>query len=147
VACFLITTYAVTAPAEQESGDEKIKRTNAIAEKPAEWISPNEPARVEFNFGDIKAWLRSDGEWHVEGWVEHKGLLCGTYQVGIRFGSGNPLCRDVVWLTEPLYGTHQKQCNNAKMPHNGGDNNPDLIPDFKRVSCAEQLIKCTGTCK
>lgn len=148
IACLLITSYAVAAPAEQVSNsDEIIKRISAKAQKPSEWISPNEPARVEFNFGDFKALLRSDGEWHIEGWLQHTGLRCAIYQVGIRFGSGNPACTDVNWLTEPLFATHQRQCNNAKMPHSGGDNNSAIIPDFNRVTCAEQIIKCTGICK
>jgi hypothetical protein len=44
--------------------------------------------RKDFNFFSYKAWVKRGGEWHVEGPVSHKGLLCGTYELGMSFGVG-----------------------------------------------------------
>jgi len=43
-------------------------------------------ARLDFYYGDIRAWLLQDGNWHIEGSIRHRGALCGTYQLGIQFG-------------------------------------------------------------
>jgi hypothetical protein len=51
--------------------------------------------RKDFNFFSYKAWVKRGGEWHIEGPVTHKGLLCGTYELGMRFGVGKNGCTDV----------------------------------------------------
>jgi len=105
------------------------------------------PDRLDFNFGELRLWLRRTGEWHVEGEVSHRGLLCGTYEVGIRFGVGDPACANVSWLSSVRYVTSRKQCNSATVIHTGGDIQRELTGPFPSISCAERVIRCTGNCK
>jgi hypothetical protein len=103
--------------------------------------------RKDFNFYSYKAWVKRGGEWHIEGPVTHKGLLCGTYELGMRFGIGKNGCTDVEWITTDRYVTSQMQCNNATMNHQGSDIEPILASRFDEITCAERVIRCTGTCK
>ena len=105
------------------------------------------PERLDFNFGELRLWLRRTGEWHVEGEVAHRGLLCGNYEVGIRFGAGSPACANVSWLSGVRYATSRKQCNNATVIHSGGDIQRELAGPFPTITCAERVIRCTGNCK
>ncbi|HZP92277.1 MAG TPA: hypothetical protein VFB20_05265 [Burkholderiales bacterium] len=104
-------------------------------------------ARMDFYFGDIRAWLLEDGSWHIEGMVQHHSALCGEYELGIQFGVGSPGCANVQWLGEPDYGTYQIQCNNALVRHVGGGNSPIAAQNFKRINCGQRLIRCDGFCK
>ena len=147
----LLTNASLAAPLDQVplagSPGRDAGRKMAEARKSTQWTPKAEDARVDFNFGDITAWLRADGNWYIEGWVNHGALRCGTYQLGIRFGTGQPGCSNVTWLTEPRFVTRQRQCNNARMRHAGGDEDFSIKADFNRITCAERVIKCTGTCK
>ncbi|HBK19907.1 MAG TPA: hypothetical protein DDZ07_01145, partial [Cryomorphaceae bacterium] len=51
-------------------------------------LGGTQAARMDFNFGTVKAWLRDDGQWKIEGDVTHRSGLCGSYQLGIQFGTG-----------------------------------------------------------
>lgn len=105
------------------------------------------PERLDFNFGELRLWLRKTGAWQIEGEVSHRGLLCGTYEVGIRFGAGNPGCANVSWLSGVRYATSRRQCNNATVIHTGGDVQDELAAPFPTITCAERVIRCTGNCK
>jgi len=105
------------------------------------------PTQLNFSFSRAKVSLTPKGEWNVEASVSHRGLLCGEYAVGVRFGIGKPGCTKVVWLTEVDYVTSQRQCNNARLDHSGGDVQPRLADSFAEISCAERVIRCTGVCK
>lgn len=105
------------------------------------------PSRLDFNFGELRLWLTKTGEWQVEGEVSHRGLLCGTYEVGIRFGAGSPGCANVNWVSDVRYVTTRKQCNNATVIHTGGDIQRELTSPFPTITCAERVIRCTGNCK
>jgi hypothetical protein len=116
--------------------------------RPSSLYTPaGQPEKIEFNYGDIQAWMRGDGSWHIFGTVQHFGLRCGNYELGIRFGIGRPGCANVKWLTDTVYGGRQTQCNNASRNHEGGGNMPELKKEYMRVNCAERVIKCTGNCK
>lgn len=106
-------------------------------------------ARLDFDFreGESRAWLNQDGDLQVRGWIKHRGLLCATYRMGVRFGSGAPACQNVTWLTEPIYLTAQLQCNGARVSHLGSDNVPELAAQLDRITCAERVIHCTGNCR
>ena len=104
-------------------------------------------ARLDFFFGDIRAWLLQDGNWHIEGTVQHRGAFCGEYEVGIQFGIGNPGCSNVEWLGTPSYATKRRQCNNALLSHSGSDLDYAAAEAFDRINCAQRLIRCTGNCK
>lgn len=103
-------------------------------------------ARLDFLFGDIRAWLLQDGNWHIEGNIQHHGARCGTYSLGIQFGIGNPGCANVEWIGQPAYVTQRRQCNNALMNHTGGDQDSIAADEFERINCAQRLINCSGKC-
>lgn len=105
--------------------------------------------RLDFDFreGESRAWLNQDGDLQIQGWIKHRGLLCATYRMGLRFGSGAPACQNVTWLTEPIYLSSQLQCNNARVSHLGSDNLPELATKLDRITCAERVIHCTGNCR
>ena len=105
------------------------------------------PQQLDFNFGGSKASLSPKGEWTIEGSVAHRGLLCGEYSLGIRFGIGRPGCSNVAWLTDVTYATAQRQCNNATLQHSGGDVQAELADSFAQITCAERVIRCTGICQ
>jgi len=105
------------------------------------------PARIDFLFGDSRVSLGSDGAWTVSRDVSHHGLLCATYELGVRFGAGESGCNKVEWLGSVRYVTAQQQCNNATLYHSGGDQQPELAREFSRITCAEQVIRCSGNCK
>jgi hypothetical protein len=103
--------------------------------------------RKDFRFMDYAAWLKRDGTWHIEGPVRHRGLLCGTYELGMRFGVGNPDCTDVKWVSTDSFVTSQTQCNDAEMLHEGTDINAGLTDQFDAITCAERVVRCSGNCK
>ena len=84
--------------------------------------------RLDFDFrtGDSTAWLNADGDFHLQGWVPHRGLLCATDRMGVRFGIGAPGCLNVEWISDPVYVTSHFQCNGARVEHAGGDNVPAI---------------------
>ena len=105
--------------------------------------------RLDFDFraGDSTAWLNADGDFLLHGWVPHRGLLCATYRMGVRFGIGAPGCLNVEWISDPVYVTSQFQCNGARAEHTGGDNVPGIGGQIAAITCAERVIRCSGTCK
>jgi hypothetical protein len=105
--------------------------------------------RLDFDFraGESAAWLNGAGDFHVHGWIPHRGLLCATYRMGVRFGFGSPGCLNVEWLSEPVYVTSQYQCNGARVEHDGGDTVPEMGAWIAKITCAERVVRCSGSCK
>lgn len=105
--------------------------------------------RLDFDFraGEATAWLNADGDFHLHGWAQHRSLLCATYQMGVRFGIGAPGCLNVEWISDPVYVTSQFQCNGARVEHDGGGGAPDIGAQIAKVTCAERVIRCSGSCK
>ena len=134
----------MTAAAEEQKT--VIKKYSAVARKSIDFGSGGLPQKLDFRFDSTTAWLRENGEFGLEAEIKHNGLLCGDYEVGIRFGIGVPQCSNVSWITEPYYISRKKQCNNAWMIHSGGGVVADVTDEFKQISCAQLLIKCTGKC-
>jgi hypothetical protein len=141
-----VALLAGDAPAADDAQND-VQGQTAIARPSSMITASGKPDRIDFDFGEIKAWLREKGSWHIEGPVPHQGLLCATRELGVRFGIGKPGCTNVQWISEVDYGTLQKQCNNATAMHNGGGSQQALEPDFTRITCAERVIKCGGNCK
>jgi hypothetical protein len=139
-----LLALGLVLPAQADSG--YVYTTTAVA-RPGLMLEAGKPDRLDFNFGDVRAWLLPSGDWRMEGKVAHKGALCGTYELGLRFGVGSHGCTDVEWLSQPTYATSQRQCNSATEFHVGGESQPELREHYTRVSCAERLIRCTGNCK
>jgi len=107
------------------------------------------PERLDFDFrtGDSHAWINDDGAFQVNGWIKHTGLLCATYRLGVRFGVGSPGCLNVEWVTEPLFVTFERQCNDARVEHAGGDDDATLGKQLATITCAERVVRCTGNCR
>lgn len=105
--------------------------------------------RLDFDFrtDESAAWLNSAGDFHVHGWIRHRGLLCATYRLGLRFGIGAPGCLNVAWVSDPVYVTSVYQCNGARVEHDGGDNMPEMGAQIAKISCVERVVRCSGSCK
>jgi hypothetical protein len=101
----------------------------------------------DFLFGESTAWLNAGGDFHLHGWVPHHGLLCATYRMGVRFGIGAPGCLNVEWISDPVYVTSQYQCNGARVEHEGDDTAPDIGAQIAKITCAERVIRCHGSCR
>ena len=113
-----------------------------LAEEPVERkYSAVARQSVDFGVGG------ENGTFHVEAEVKHESLLCGTYEVGVRFGIGKPGCTNVSWLSRTQFVTKRKQCNHAWMSHQGSGTDTDLIGDVDLVTCGQLVIRCTGKCK
>ena len=109
-------------------------------------LGATQAARMDFQFGTTKAWLRDDGQWKIEGDVTHRAGFCGTYQLGIQFGTGSPGCANVRWITAPVYVTKRLQCNGAGAFHSGGNYSFAAKQSFEDINCAQRVIKCKGKC-
>lgn len=145
VPLFAITLLIVAMPSEVYADE---RRSKAAAQFPTVTLDGFKLQRKDFNFFDTTAWLKRNGEWHIEGNVAHRGLQCATYELGMRFGVGKPDCDNVQWVSETRYITSQAQCNNAEMPHAGTEvDDTALAGHFDAITCAERVIRCTGNCK
>jgi hypothetical protein len=126
---------------------ETLKKLTAVAKKPV-LVLPNDIPQLDFVFdkpSDLKAWLRDNGNFLLEGYIRHNHFRCGTYQLGIQFGVGDG-CANVDWLSEPIYISRERQCNQAVLHHDGSGNVPEAAARFGEVSCAQLFIKCDGVC-
>jgi len=118
-----------------------------VAARPDPFFGPDgKPQKLDFNFDNLKGWLRNKGGFHIEGFVGHDGFFCSTYEVGMRFGIGDAQCKKVKWVTDVAYMTRQRQCNNATVSHAASDYNPALAKVFHQINCAERVVRCTGQC-
>jgi hypothetical protein len=141
---------ALAAAAVPAMGDDSavtsVGRT-AMARPAAEWNKDGKSTKLDFDFGDIKAWARRDGSWGAEGSVQHHGLLCGAYTLSLRVGHGNPGCTDVQWFGEPRAVASISLCNNATGILTGGNTEFRDAARFDAINCAERTITCSGNCK
>jgi hypothetical protein len=142
-----LAVLAAVAPVmADDSAASPVGRT-AVARPAAEWNKDGKPVKLDFDFGDFKAWARRDGSWNAEGVVEHRGLACATYTLSLRVGHGSPGCADVQWFGEPRAVASVTLCNNAPGSLTGGNNEFRDAARFDEISCAERVISCTGNCK
>lgn len=146
VAC---AVSGATGALAQTDEDPAIRRAKAPAVPAAAVTGDRRTDRLEFNFGRNRgeAWLARTGELYVDTWVQHNGLLCSIYEVGVRFGHGDPGCSSVQWLSPAKYVTSLRQCNNAVVQHTGTDTDVILAPRFSEVTCAERMIRCVSGCR
>ncbi|KAF0101776.1 MAG: hypothetical protein FD187_1819 [bacterium] len=147
VAVHLVAVLLLPWALSVQADSDYIKKSTAAARPSAMLSVAGKPDRIDFNFFDSQAWVMPNGDWQARGRVSHRGMLCGTYELGMRFGVGSSGCNDVQWLGEPVYVTSQNHCNSATEFHQGGDSQPELKEDFARITCAERLIRCSGNCK
>jgi hypothetical protein len=139
IVCLCVTLSPQAAAAE--------RREQAVAQFPKGDLGGITLQRKDFRFNNFTGWLKRDGTWHIEGMVTHRGLMCGTYEVGMRFGVGAPDCTDVRWVSDVRYVTAQSQCNDAMMQHAGTEVDAPLSGNFDAVTCGEAVIRCSGNCK
>ena len=107
---------------------------------------PGQASRKTFQKQGVQGWLDETGAWHIEGEVDHGRLRCGTYQMGIQFGRGNPACSAAEWLTGVEYATRLRHCNSATRLHTGGGRFPQAGNRFEEVNCVRVLVRCEGVC-
>jgi hypothetical protein len=138
-----LAAQVVMAP----SADAAERRAQAAAQLSNVTLEGYKLQRKDFRLGGFTAWLKRGGEWHVEGPVRHRGMLCGAYEVGMRFGIGKPDCTAVQWVSNDTYVTSQTQCNEAEMLHSGNEIDAALAEHFDAITCAERVIRCSGNCK
>ena len=124
-----------------------VKKYSAVARKSVDFGVGAQTPKIEFKFDNGTAWLRQNGTFKVDAEIKHGSLLCGTYEVGVRFGIGSPACTNVSWLSETQFATKRKQCNHAWMAHQGSGTDPELVSDFDQITCGQLVVKCTGKCK
>ena len=145
-----LTLSPATAFAQEDDDiDPRFGRRNAPAVPSLSFEKGDPINRKDFDFGRNvgKAWLAERGELRIETWIQHRGLLCATYEVGIRFGRGEPACTDVDWLAPVHWLTSRRQCNNAAVQHTGVDTDEHMVAVFDQVTCAQRVVRCTGNCK
>jgi len=143
----LVALLLINFSAIASDPDVPVAGRTTIARQAAEWNSDGKPVKLDFDFGDFKAWARRDGSWNAEGTVQHRGLMCATYTLLLRVGHGNPGCMDVRWFREPVPVASTQVCNNAPAMLSGGNLEFRDAARFDEITCAERIISCSGTCK
>lgn len=139
--------FASASPA-QDDDDPRFRRSLAPATASFVLKPDGKPDRLEFDFGRARGtgWLSNQGDVQMETWVQHRGLLCATYETGIRFGKGSPGCTGVEWLAPVHWLTRKRQCNNALVLHTGNDIDTHMATLYSQVTCAERMLRCEGRC-
>lgn len=124
-----------------------LKLLTAAAQRPVKM--PGDNTKIFFSFdenAELKAWLRDNGDWHLEGWIKHNRFRCGSYRLGLRFGKGNFSCANVNWMTETQFIGKKTQCNQSQMHHSGYNTSPSISSLTHEITCAQLVIQCSGTC-
>jgi len=124
-----------------------VRRTSAPARASLEFRTPDQPRQLDFDFGTGQGWLRSDGSYQLKASVQHTGLLCATYAVGLRFGVGPEGCENPASWTSPQILSTRRLCNNAPAVFEGNGQDPSVVANFDGIKCAQLLIRCDGNCK
>lgn len=106
----------------------------------------NTPVVKVFKDFNFSGGFSSDGDWKIKGSVSHSRLRCGTYQLGVQLGQGNPACLNVKWLTDISYGTRKTHCNSATLMHDGGGELAFLKSGLESATCVKIVTRCTGVC-
>lgn len=143
----IIPVCLLTGSASLFAAEPVLKKYSAVAKKSIDFGAGAKPQKIEFKFDSASAWLRENGTFSVDAEIKHEWLLCGTYEVGIRFGVGKPACSNVSWISSPRYISKRKQCNHAWMAHQGSGTDMDVVGDVDIITCAQLVVKCTGKCK
>lgn len=148
-ACSLVLAAMLAPIVVAQERTPEIVRSDQARPQPAVSITADgRVGRLEFRFGTRgdQGWLARNGEMYLDAWVQHRGLLCATYETGLRFGIGEQGCANVQWVNGPYWLTRLRQCNNAVVQHLGNDAWSELAGFFDRINCVERLVRCTGNC-
>lgn len=144
-----LAMFGLAVPVQAMAQDSSVAPAGrtAAARPVAEWNRDGKPVKLEFDFGDFKAWARRDGSWGAEGRVQHRNLPCDTYTLSLRVGHGKPGCIDVQWFGEPRAVASITLCNSATGMLTGGNTEFRDAARFDEITCAERTIACSGNCK
>lgn len=143
----LAAAVALAATAAVADDWQIMSRDTAAVRPAVDFTTDLRSARVDFSAFDFRGFLLGDGSWQVSSPVTHNALRCGTYEVGVRFGAGNPGCTDVRWLSDPVFLGPRRQCNAATVIHTGGETSPQLGSQLPSITCVERIVRCVGTCR
>jgi len=139
--------FLLIAAGAVAAGDDGTRRISAPTRQSLEFRGVDEPRQMDFDFGTGTGWARSDGAWSLSATVQHNGLLCGTYAVGVRFGFGPGGCANPTsWSSTRIISTTHL-CNNASREIRGNGQDPDVGKGFNDLGCAQLLVRCDGNCK
>jgi len=71
--------YSTVSFAWEEKSELAEIQPNAV------FTMPGDPKVSSFRFSAGKVYLLSSGDVKIESWLKHKGLICGTYEIGVQF--------------------------------------------------------------
>jgi hypothetical protein len=94
----------------------------------------------------ISGSLQPSGDWRLRGEVTHPRLRCGTYRMGLEFGTGGTACEAVDWQTRPQLLRERVQCNNATLIHSGGGKLSLPPQRVGALNCVRVSLRCGGIC-
>jgi len=125
-----------------QSGEPRIVRQVDLQLRPG---ASDDGERV-FRDASLRGTATASGAWSVRAEIVHPRLRCASYQLGLRFGSGDAACEDVDWRTGNDFLPSRTQCNNATLIHSG-DGSIDLPPEeLGALNCVRAIVRCTGAC-
>ncbi|KAA6186698.1 hypothetical protein F2Q65_04840 [Thiohalocapsa marina] len=107
--------------------------------------APTTAAR-NFQAPGVRGSLTPSGDWTLRVEVTHPRLRCASYEVGLRFGTGNADCSGVNWSTPTAFTSPRPQCNNASQVHTGSGTLASSAPEIATLNCARVVVRCTGAC-
>lgn len=99
-----------------------------------------------FQASGVRGTLAPTGEWTLRVEVAHPRLRCASYEVGLRFGSGNADCSSVDWSTPTAFASPRPQCNNASQIHTSSGTLGASATEIAALNCARVVVRCTGAC-
>jgi hypothetical protein len=94
----------------------------------------------------VRGTLSPSGRWQVRAEVTHPRLRCASYQLGLRFGSGDTGCKDVHWQTGVELLPSRSQCNGATLVHAGAGAVGMPLRQLGALSCVRVILRCSGAC-
>lgn len=103
-----------------------------------------EVERRSFEQFDVEGELSATGVWSIEGVVEHRGLRCATYEMGLQIGRGASACQAVEWYNAVQYGTRERHCNSASLVHKGSGTHELSRDQLISATCVRVVTRCSG---
>jgi hypothetical protein len=147
----LLVACAANAPHPSASGGNQPARERIVRQFVAPLTSstaaiPGQPSRSSFQRQGMRGWLDNTGAWHIQGEIQHGRLRCATYETGIQLGRGDRACSSPEWLTDVVYTTLLRHCNQATRLHEGGGTFSAMENRLDEVNCVRVLVRCEGAC-
>ncbi len=137
----LLVLVACAAPAPQPDAEFRVVRSNDVELRAAAAGSQ----RRSFEQFDIEGEVGT-GVWSIESVVQHSGLRCATYEIGLQIGRGAPACQAVEWHNAVQYGTRERHCNSSSLVHRGGGTHGLSGEQLTAATCVRVVTRCAGAC-